>query len=154
MEREIAAPADEVWAMVSDVTRMGEWSPENVGGEWRGGATGPAVGAKFKGKNQSGWRRWSTTAEVVECEPGRGFAFDVTSVGGLKVARWGYRFEPTASGCTVEERWEDHRAGVMKQLGKLATGVTDRGEHNREGMAATLDRLAEAAESAPSASGA
>jgi uncharacterized protein YndB with AHSA1/START domain len=147
VSRAVDAPADEVWAMVSDITRMGEWSPENVGGQWIGGATGPAVGAKFRGKNQKGWRRWSTTAEVVECEPGRAFAFDVTSVAGMKVARWGYRFEPAGGGCTVEERWEDHRAGFMKQLGRLATGVPDRAAYNRDGMQATLDRLAAAAES-------
>ena len=42
--REIDAPAEKLWAMVSDVTRMGEWSPENVGGNWLGGATGPKPG--------------------------------------------------------------------------------------------------------------
>jgi uncharacterized protein YndB with AHSA1/START domain len=146
VEREVAAPPDTVWSMVSDVTRMGEWSPEAVGGRWLGGATGPAVGAKFRGKNQRGWRRWSTTAEVVECEPGRAFAFDV-STGPLKVARWGYRIEPTPSGCTVEERWEDHRGALIKGVGRLATGVSDRATHNRESMAETLDNLAQAATS-------
>jgi uncharacterized protein YndB with AHSA1/START domain len=47
VERTIAASPDALWKMVSDVTRMGEWSPENTGGEWLKGATGPAVGAKF-----------------------------------------------------------------------------------------------------------
>ena len=43
--REIDASAETVWAMVSDVTRMGEWSPETDGGAWLGGATGAAPAA-------------------------------------------------------------------------------------------------------------
>ena len=45
--RQIAAPAEKVWALVSDLPRMGEWSPENEGGAWADGATGPAMGATF-----------------------------------------------------------------------------------------------------------
>ena len=56
--REIAAPAETVWALVSDLPRMGEWSPENQGGTWLNGATGPAPGAIFTGKNKNGIRRW------------------------------------------------------------------------------------------------
>ncbi|MGK2958896.1 MAG: SRPBCC family protein [Acidimicrobiales bacterium] len=41
--REINAPVERVWEMVSDVTRMGEWSPENEGVTWLGGATGPTA---------------------------------------------------------------------------------------------------------------
>ena len=43
VERDMAAPAEQVWSMISDVTRMGEWSPEAVGADWLGDATGPAV---------------------------------------------------------------------------------------------------------------
>jgi uncharacterized protein YndB with AHSA1/START domain len=147
VEREMAAPAETVWALVSDVTRMGEWSPETVEAVWLGGATGPTVGACFKGKNQRGWHRWSSKCEVVEAEPGKSFAFDVT-LGPLKVARWGYRFESTPEGCRVEERWEDHRGAFVKTVGGPATGVADRAAHNRDGMATTLANLAAAAESA------
>ena len=49
--KEINASPETVFAMVSDLTRMGEWSPENQGGQWVKGATGPAVGAQFKGRN-------------------------------------------------------------------------------------------------------
>ena len=147
VEREIEAPAEEVWAMVSDVSRMGEWSPEATGAKWLKGATGPAVGARFTGRNQAGWRRWSTAGEVVECEPGRCFAFDV-SAGPFKVATWSYRFEPTATGCKVTEQWDDRRTGsLMAILGKLASGVGDRATHNRAGMEETLANLAKAAES-------
>ena len=69
--RDIAAPAEDVWALVSDLPRMGQWSPENKGGKWVKGATGPELGAVFKGSNKNGIRRWSTTVIVVACERGK-----------------------------------------------------------------------------------
>ena len=73
--REIDSPADAVWAMVSDLARMGEWSPENQGGQWVNGATGPALGARFKGRNANGTKSWGTTVEVVEYDAPRTIAF-------------------------------------------------------------------------------
>lgn len=137
--------------MVSDVTRMGEWSPENEGGTWLGGATGPLPGAKFRGTNRIGKRKWKTEATVVDAEPGRQFSFRVAAMG-LKVAEWGYTFEPTATGCRVTETWIDLRARFFKPLAKLVTGVADRATHNRTGMEQTLERLAAAAESRSSPS--
>jgi uncharacterized protein YndB with AHSA1/START domain len=147
VSREIAAPADTVWAMVSDVTRMGEWSPENERATWIKGATGPRPGAKFKGTNRNGKKKWDTVAEVVEVEPGRRFSFTVSAVG-LRIADWTYDFEPTASGCRVTETWTDRRGRIATVLGKPVSGVEDRVAHNRAGMEQTLDRLKAAAESA------
>lgn len=48
--QEIAAAPERIWALVTDLPRMNEWSPENNGGEWSEGATGPALGARFKEK--------------------------------------------------------------------------------------------------------
>ncbi|SVD69152.1 uncharacterized protein METZ01_LOCUS422006, partial [marine metagenome] len=72
---EIAAPAERVWAMVAALDQMGEWSPENDGGRWIRGATGPEVGAVFEGRNHIGWRRWRTRVMGIESEPPRRFAF-------------------------------------------------------------------------------
>ncbi len=145
VERIIAASPQDLWARVCDVERMGDLSPESAGGTWRRGADGPAVGAKFKGDNRNGKRKWSTSCTVVEAEPGRVFAFDVTA-GPFKVARWVYRFEPAAGGCRVTETWIDQRGSVAKRLGKPVSGVEDRASHNRSTMAATLERLAALAE--------
>jgi uncharacterized protein YndB with AHSA1/START domain len=144
--REIGAPAEQVCALVSDITRMGEWSPENVGAEWLDGATSARPGAKFRGTNQIGKRKWKTVATVVDADPGSRFSFRVSTMG-LKVAEWSYVFEPTASGCRVTESWIDQRAGWFKPVAHLATGVGDRATHNRAGMEQTLERLAAVAES-------
>ncbi len=147
VSREIRAPADTVWALISDVTRMGEWSPENQGARWLKGAHGPTPGATFKGDNRVGKRRWSTVGTVVEAAPGRTLAFEIKSAG-MRVARWLYEIEPTADGCRVTESFVDQRGPFVKAVGGLVTGVSDRNEHNRKGMEQTLLRLADSAESA------
>jgi uncharacterized protein YndB with AHSA1/START domain len=143
--REIGAPAEQVWAMVSDVTRMGEWSPENEGGVWLAGATGPEAGAKFRASNRIGRRKWKTLSTVTEAEPGRRFSFRVSSMG-IQVADWSYALEPTASGCRVTESWVEQRPGWFKPLARAVTGVADRSVTNRTGMEQTLERLAGVAE--------
>ncbi len=145
VERTIAAAPEKVWAMVSDVTRMGEWSPETVGCEWIGDRKEPAVGARFKGNNENGKRKWSTVCTVVEASPGESFAFDVKA-GPFNIARWAYRFEAANDGCRLTESWTDRRPKLIEIISKPVMGVSDRGAHNRETMQATLDRLAAAAE--------
>jgi uncharacterized protein YndB with AHSA1/START domain len=142
---EVAAPPERVWALVSDVTRMGEWSPETTACDWVGDADGPEVGARFRGRNQIGWRRWSTTCTVTAADPGRRFAFRVASVGGLPVADWSFEMAPTEGGCRVTESCTDRRGRIMHTLGRLVTGVADRDAHNRPGMEQTLARLSAAA---------
>lgn len=143
--KDVAAPAEVVWSMLSDLTRMHEWSPENDGVVWTGGATGPALGATFKGTNHHGRKKWSSAGKITTFEDGRKLAF-LTSVGPIGVAIWGYEVEPTDTGCRVTETWTDQRGGLMKVLSKLATGVDDRTAHNRAGMEQTLEQLAVAAE--------
>lgn len=146
---EVAAPAEQLWAMVTDITRMGEWSPENVGGEWLDGATGPAVGARFKGHNRRGKTKWSTTCEVTEAEPGRSFVF-VTGGTAKPDTWWRYRFEPVAGGAAtrVTESFEMRKpvVGFSKWLTKVTTGVTDRHADMVAGVQATLAALKAAAE--------
>jgi uncharacterized protein YndB with AHSA1/START domain len=147
VERDVAASPEALWALISDVTRMSEFSPENVGCEWLGDRREPVVGARFRGTNQNGKRRWKTACSVVTAEPGRIFAFDVKA-GALRIARWEYRFEPSDKGCRLSETWIDQRGKIVTWMGKPVSGVGDRASHNRAGMEATLEKLAAAAEGA------
>jgi uncharacterized protein YndB with AHSA1/START domain len=148
VERVIAAPAGAVWALVADVTRMCEFSPENTRCDWLGNTKEPVVGAKFRGTNENGKKKWNTVATIVDAQPGRSFAFEVKA-GPLGVARWAYRFDPTDSGgCRVTETWIDRRGFIVRTLGGPVSGVKDRADHNRAGMETTLERLAAAAEKA------
>jgi Polyketide cyclase / dehydrase and lipid transport len=140
---DINAPADRVWALVSDLPRMGEWSPENTGGKWVKGATGPGLGAVFKGTNKNGVRRWSTTVTVIACEPSKVFEFAVTS-GPLAVANWRYEFEETTAGCRVTESWADRRKSWFVALARVMGDHS--ADHAEQEMAATLANLAAAVE--------
>lgn len=145
VSRDIKASPEAVWNAISDVTRMGEWSPECHTCEWNDGATGPAVGARFTGHNRNGEYEWTTEAEVIECEPGRKFAFDGV-FGDLHFSKWAYIIEPTADGCRVTETWDEGRPDNIIEMTKSISGVDDRGAHNRKTMEETLARLAAAVE--------
>lgn len=143
VSRTIAASPEQVYALVGDLPRMGEWSPENTGGKWIKGASGPAVGATFEGTNAIGKKKWKTISKVTAATPGEEFAFDVT-VTGIKVAGWGFSIEPTEGGSTVTHYWDDHRNPLIAKLTGLALGVKDRASHNRANMETTLEGLAAA----------
>lgn len=130
--------------MVTYLPRMGEWSLENDGGPWTGGASSAALGAKFQGLNSNGTRKWSTMSKVTVLEAPRSFAFDV-SVLGPAIARWSYEIEAQDSGSIITGTWIDKRDKVATLVGGPASGVKDRASHNRAGMEKTLEGLAAAA---------
>ncbi|MBX7070592.1 MAG: SRPBCC family protein [Microthrixaceae bacterium] len=142
----IEAPADRLYDIVSDVTKMGRISPECTGGKWLGKAKGPAVDARFKGTNRRGPVFWSTTNRVIEANRGREFSFETQQSG----ARWRYRFEPASEGGTVvTESHEMFRrrpavAWVFSTL--LLGGAKDHDEEMHAGMRTSLERLKAAAE--------
>jgi hypothetical protein len=142
----IDAPADRLYALVSDPAGMGRLSPECTGGKWLGGATGPAVGARFRGYNKRGIVRWFTTSTVVAAEPGRHYAFETGDSG----TRWGYRFEPGGEGegtLVTEYRQASKPYPLLAKLFTtvLLGGVGDHTEELRDGMRRTLERLRELA---------
>lgn len=137
---QMQASPDSVWALVSDVTRIGEFSPETFEAEWLGGADGPALGAKFRGhvkRNQKGPVYW-TTCKVTSCEPGKDFGFAVLG-GGKVVNNWRYRIEPDGGGCAVTESFELAPALPMRVYWALLGWA--RGKTNRNGMQQTLERI-------------
>ncbi len=145
VSREIAASPEAVYAAISDVTRMGEWSQECYACDWHDGVTGPAVGATFDGHNRNGEHRWTTQGKVVEADPGRAFTFEC-SMFDVHYSTWGYRIEPTATGSRVTEWNEDLRPESALELSKQISGIDDRTERNRQTISGTLERLAAALE--------
>jgi uncharacterized protein YndB with AHSA1/START domain len=159
----IDASPDRVWRMVSDVTRMGEWSPVTYRCEWIKGANGPAVGARFKGYNSMSPAKWWTICEVTDASPGKVFEFSTVDVSfpfsvGVKknteMTRWRYTFEPEGIGTKVTESYEvvltpPILSGPMR-IGAAIPGVRSmidkRRERADEGVRTTLERLKAAAE--------
>jgi hypothetical protein len=141
----MAARPDEVYALIIDLPRMGEWSPENIGGKWLCGASGAAVGAKFKGENRHGSKSWSTTVTITEADPGKAFAFAV-SAGPISVAEWRYDLASDGEATTVTETWTDRRNPILSLLGGVVTGIRDRADYTQTSIDTTLAALKVAAE--------
>lgn len=145
VDRVIAADAQTLYHLIADVTRMGSWSPETVRASWLDGATGPAVGVRFAGRNQLGSASWTTRPTITVAEPGRRFAFQVPGRSG---PLWTYEFEPVTGGTRVTESVaQPRRSPLPIRLLQRHAGVVDRAAHLKNGMITTLDRLAASAES-------
>ncbi len=131
--------------MVSDVRRMGEWSPVCKACWWDEG-DGPREGAWFTGRNELPERTWETRSQVVAADPGREFAF---VVGGSWV-RWGYTFAAVDGGTRVTESWEFLPGGIAvfeERFGEdAAAQIADRSEAAQRGIPATLAAIKAAAE--------
>ena len=141
----IHASAHTVYELIADPMRMAEWSPECLRCRWIGGATTPAVGARFRGTSRNGRRRWTTTSTISEMRDGELFAWEVSYVG-RPVARWAYRIEPQADGVRVVESVDDRRGPVLRAISPLITGSPDRAARNAETMTSTLQAVKAAAE--------
>jgi uncharacterized protein YndB with AHSA1/START domain len=147
VERVMAADPGVVYDLVSDVTRMSDWSPETSSCRWVGGVTGPAVGARFVGSNRRGPLVWRTSCRVTAADPRSAFAFTV-SFAGMPISDWGYDIVADDRGCVVTETWTDRRSSALTVASVPVMGIADRAAHNRRGMTATLAALATAAEGA------
>jgi uncharacterized protein YndB with AHSA1/START domain len=137
VSRTVAAPPELIYDTITDVARMGEWSPECVGGE----AAGPiGTGATFVGHNERGDSVWTSTCSVIDARRPDRFAFvagddpDVATV-------WAYDIEDLGNGTTrVTESFDSARLRHPEWSGKLA----GRAEQLLTDMATTLQGLASA----------
>lgn len=102
---EIAASCEQVYAVLTDLSRISEISPECFKAEWDEGSTGPEVGAGFRGHNRVGDRAWEVACVVVAADPGKRWAFKVPSDDGRDTT-WSYDLVPTESGCVVTESFD------------------------------------------------
>jgi uncharacterized protein YndB with AHSA1/START domain len=142
----VAAPAEVVYDLVAEMTRMGEWSPETAQDEWIDRSTGPAVGARFVGHNVSGpfdLMKWSRKGTVLAADRGREFTF-ATEEGGREGTVWSYRFEPAAGGGTRVT--ESYRVDWIPLWARIVDVPTNRAKQLRDGMHHTLGQLKAAAE--------
>jgi hypothetical protein len=139
------APPAVVWDLVSDVTRIGEFSPETFEAEWTNGFGGPEVGATFRGhvkRNGVGPVYWSV-CKVTTCEPERDFGFAVYA-SGKRVNTWRYHLTPTDGGTEVTESFELPASLPTKVYWALLGWA--RGRTNEKGMRQTLERIKQVAE--------
>lgn len=142
-----AAPA-QVFALVTDVARIGSFSPEVLEAHWLDGATGPAVGARFRGhvkRNEIGPVYW-TTCRVTVCVPDREFGFEVL-VGDRAVNNWHYALVPTERGTDVTESFRLNPSPLIAVYSIV--GGQLRRRRNLRDMRTTLERIRAVVEAAP-----
>jgi hypothetical protein len=154
MSLHIEAPADHVYHLVADVTRMPEFSPEILRCQWLNGAQAPAVGVRFAARNKVPRRPpWTNKPVVTVVEPGRAFGFARTEKFAGTV-EWSYRFDPEEGGTTVTESYEVTRP--LSPVGWFIIGTLfgrkDRRSDLRAGMEETLRRIRQVAERPETAS--
>jgi len=141
----VARSPEQVYALVSDVTRTGEWSPTCTACEWDEGA-GPEPGSWFTGHNVTPQRTWDTRSQVVVAEPGKEFTWVV----GDGLVRWSYLLEPCDGGTLLTETWDFLPAGLAlfaRRYGEDADAqIEDRRRSAYEGIPKTLAAVKAVAE--------
>ena len=139
------ASPEQIWPLISDISRQKEFTAETFDMEWLDGATGPALGVRFRGhvkRNGRGPVYWSVCT-IDACEPHREFAFTV-GVGGQPVNRWRYQLERNGDGTDVTESFE-LRDQPLIRLYWILLGWARR-KTNVENMRTTLQRMKAAVE--------
>jgi uncharacterized protein YndB with AHSA1/START domain len=150
----IDAPPDRVWRLVSDIELMPTMSPELQSVQWLDGAAGPALGARFVGRNRhEALGEWATTSYVVEFEPERVFAWAVEDPAN-PMALWRFRLEPRDGGTELSE-WVQlgpGRSGLSVAIERMPDKeqkiVFVRMREFERNITVTLEQIKEQAESA------
>jgi uncharacterized protein YndB with AHSA1/START domain len=141
VEAVVPASPDEVYAIVTDVTRISEWSHECQGAEWLDGATGPAVGARFRGTNKVNRFGWSRVCTITDLEPGRSFGYRTNGGMPPDSTAWSFEFHPHPEGTRVVQRYEVLKFPRVMELVTYAFVPAHR--DRRPALRADLERLGE-----------
>ena len=143
----VNVPAETLYAIVSDVTRTGEWSPVCTSCWWDDDSNAGQVGGWFTGRNELPERTWETRSQVVVADPGREFAW---AVGG-KYVRWGFTMSRAGAGTVLTESWEFLPEGLAmfgEKYGADADAqIADRTRQALDGIPKTLAAIKQIAES-------
>lgn len=142
---DVEAPPRTVWALVSDLCRMPDWSPQVTSTRLRRGHDQVGLGAQFTNLNSQGELEWKTHGEVVRFDIEHEIAFRIEE----NWVIWSFRLEPTDGGTRLTQRREtpDGISELSLQLTESFLGGQDAFTQTlRQGMQQTLTRIKAAAE--------
>ncbi len=143
----VHASPDAVYDLVSDVTRIGEFSPVCKSAHWTDDDR-----TTFTGDNVTPEMSWTTHCQVVVDAPGEEFTFVNRGMDGQReLVRWSYTFAAEGDGCVVTESWQVlpgygefmHSVAPDMDVEAYLDGVVPK---TKEGMAATLAAIKATAE--------
>ncbi|ARI50828.1 MULTISPECIES: SRPBCC family protein [Streptomyces] len=157
-DKRVSASPEKVYAVVSDLPRQAEWSPECRGGEWISGEPS-AVGSIFRGENLRSedvvsWAplirgTWYTEARIVAAEPGRTFQWVMlTHAQEDQESLWGFDVAADGDGTVLTHHFRMGKAtaGIHKIVKDMdeqerAQFVTDWTAKLAQDLDETLDRI-------------
>ena len=145
----INAAPDMVYRVVADPVAMVSFAREVYRVRWLDGATGPRVGARFRGDNRKGLHRWWTIGTITAAEPNRRLAYEIRTPFRVPIARWQYDIEPTRHGCRVTESSWIKVPAWFAPIAIMITGSRDRAAVNTSNIATTLRALKTHIEASP-----
>jgi uncharacterized protein YndB with AHSA1/START domain len=142
VEIDINAPVSKVWDLVSDLSKMPQWSPQcrlmkPVGTLRQGGRT-----VNF---NRRGLLFWPTTCRITEFIPEQKLAFRVNE----NHTVWSYELQPTEAGTRlVETRHAENGTTAVSNMlvNAMMGGVPNFEQELIDGMNLSLSRIKAAAE--------
>ena len=135
-----ASPVD-VYRLISDPPRMAQFTVELFRASWLGGVREARVGARFRGVNRNGLRRWWTVCTITEAEPGRRFAYDVSTPFKVPIARWEFDMAPEREECTLRVNSFLRVPRWFIPIAIMITGEPDRPAANKSHIDTTLERI-------------
>jgi hypothetical protein len=152
VEVRIDAPPARVWELVSDIELPARFSEELQGAEWLDGATGPALGATFRGTNRhQAIGEWQTASVLVACEPGVAFAWAVGEPDNPS-ASWRYDLSPSGDGtllrysCVLGPAPSGLSAAIERMPDKEERIIERRLDEHRANMQRVVDGIKQLAE--------
>jgi hypothetical protein len=157
-EVEVSCSAGEAWDLVSNVERIGEFSPECVQAWWVADRPARAVGGRFEGRNRKvdadGIREWIRPCDVLVWQPGRQFSWAVGDrYDGTPASLWTISIKPGSSGVVLSQEFRhvpDGLSGLRHWAEadpeRAADEVAARTADLERGMATTLGRMKAALE--------
>lgn len=106
VEVDSSAEPEQVWSLLTDVTRIGEWSHECRSAAWLDGASSAGLGTRFRGSNKAGIARWGRSCLITELEPPRRFSYRTYGSLFKDSTEWTFEIEPVAGGCRVRQSYQ------------------------------------------------
>jgi hypothetical protein len=140
----VDASPEQVWAVVADVRRVGEWSHECRSAEWLGGVTRAQPGARFRGRNRTGIWRWSRTCEVVSADAPHELVWRTVPTWLIPDStEWRIRLDSAGAGTRITQSFRVLRAPAFHD--RLFAVVIPAHRDRDAGLADDLRRIGEVA---------
>lgn len=141
---DIHRPIANVFAVVSDLRRMGDWSPESGAVRWLDGFDGPRLGGRFAGENEIRLgpvpvKRWTTESEITAFDPPRTFEFVAAGL-----TTWRFDLEEIGGGTTLTESFSFPPPSGFEKVSYNLLGARDR--RMLAGVERTLEAIKRAVE--------